>query len=196
MLNAIKSRHIHRCSPSFSRIFDVWVDKIVSSLGFLISRWPPPSPSIPPWPPSLYPNDHPHHQLHQHAHYHHYQHHYLFPYSQVKTSEITTTPAEHGTLGVEVWLVNVFNFHFSNPMIKSKSTRQRWHQPCYLQNQTIARTIMLLSMRPRFQKSRVYVNYVWQRALDTKRLPVSRKALSNCLTIQPLIGRHLFDSVP
>ena len=166
--------------PVSPGLFDVWVDK-----------------NVPPWAP-LHHHDHHHLHLYYHDHeicitmtmrppspatstctlYYHHQHHYLFPYSQVKTFEITTSPAKHGNLAFcfrHCCLTCVhFRFHFSNRVLKSESTRERWHQPWYLQNQTIARTIMLLSMRPRFHDSRFYVNYVWQRALDTRKFPVSR----------------------
>ena len=121
--------------PVSPGLFDVWVDK-----------------NVPPWAPLRH-HDHHHLHLYYHDHvicitmiirppspatstctlYYHHQHHYLFPYSQVKTFEITTSPAKHGNLAFcfrHCCLTCVhFRFYFSNRVLKSESTRQRWHQP-------------------------------------------------------------------
>ena len=101
MLNAFKSRRINRCWPSFSS--DIWrlswqkrlflelpYIAMTTAISIYITMT---TKSISLWPPGH------HHQLHQHAQYHHHQHQYLFPYTQVKTFEISTSLAKHGKLG-------------------------------------------------------------------------------------------------
>lgn len=170
--------------PVSPRLFDVWVDKNVSFLSSLISPCLPPSPSTSPWPRNLY----------------HYDHQatitsYINMHTTITISinifSLNLTSRRSKLVHRQLSMVNLafcfrrccstcvrfsfsFSFHFSNRVLKSKSTRQRWHQAWYLQNETIARTIMLLWMRPRFHDSRFYVNYVWQRALDTRKFSVSR----------------------